>query len=72
MYFGKIELYKGDLIVFYSDGFESTVQHKKFFQTVYQKNENLVDQHFIPYALSLAKQNYHKFGRERTLIAIIN
>lgn len=70
--FGEIELSKGDLIVFYSDGFEYTVQHKKFFKTLYRNNENLTDQHFIPYTLSLAKQDYHKFGRERTLIATIN
>ncbi len=72
MNFGESRLNKGDLIVFYSDGFEYTVQHKKFFKTIYQKNESLVDQHYIPYSLSLAKQEYHKFGRERTLIAIIN
>ncbi len=72
MNFGEIDLNKGDLIVFYSDGFESTVQHKKFFKMIYQKDKNLTDQHFIPYTLSLAKQDYHKFGRERTLIAIIN
>lgn len=72
MNFGEIGLSKGDLIVFYSDGFEYTVQHKKFFKTIYQKDKNLADQHFIPYTLSLAKQDYHKFGRERTLIAIIN
>lgn len=72
MNFDKIDLNKGDLIVFYSDGFEHTVKHKKFFKTIYQKNKNLADQHFIPYTLSLAKQDYHKFGRERTLIAILN
>ena len=70
--FGEIKLNKGDLVVFYSDGFEATVKRKKFFQTIYQKDESLVDQYFIPYTLSLAKLDYHKFGRERTLIAIIN
>jgi serine/threonine protein phosphatase PrpC len=72
MNFGEIKLNKGDLIVFYSDGFRSTVEHKKFFKTIYQKNANLVDQHFLPFTLSLAKQNPHKFGKERTLIAIIS
>jgi len=72
MNFGEIELSKGDLIVFYSDGFESTMQHKIFFKTIYQKTESLVDQAFIPFSLSLAKQDYNKFGKERTLIAIIN
>lgn len=72
MNFGEIGLSKGDLIVFYTDGFEDTVQHKKFFKTIYQKDENLTDQHFVPYTLSLAKQDYHKFGRERTLIAIVS
>lgn len=72
MNFGKIKLNKGDLIIFYTDGFEDTVQHKKFFKTIYQKDKNLADQHFIPYTLTLTKHDYHKFGRERTLIAIIN
>ncbi len=70
MNFGMIELNIGDLVVFYTDGFESTVQHKNFFKTIYQKDENLADQYFIPYALSLVKENDHKFGRERTLIAV--
>ena len=72
MNFGEIELSKGDLIIFYTDGFENTTQHKKFFKTIYQKDKNLADQYFIPYTLSLAKQENLKFGRERTLIAIIN
>ena len=71
MNFGEIRLNKGDLIVFYSDGFMSIVSHKKFFKTIYQENESLTDQLFIPYALLLAKQNPLKFGEERTLIAII-
>lgn len=72
MNFGEAKLSKGDLIIFYSDGFEYTVQHKRFFKTIYQKTKSLADQSFIPYALSLAKQNSHKFGKERTLIAVIN
>jgi len=70
--FGKIGLNEGDLVAFYTDGFEDTIRHKNFFNTIYQKTESLIDQHFIPYTLSLAKQDCHKFGRERTLIAIIN
>lgn len=72
MNFGEIELSKGDLVVFYTDGFEATVQHKKFFKTIYQKTESLADQAFIPFSLSLAKKGYNKFGKERTLIAVIN
>ena len=71
MNFGEIKLNKGDLIVFYSDGFAFTVSHKKFFKTIYQETESLTDQLFIPYTLLLAKQNPPKFGKERTLIAII-
>lgn len=72
MNFGEIGLSKGDLVVLYTDGFKSTVQHKNFFTMIYQKTESMVEQSFIPYSLLLAKQDYHKFGRERTLIAIIN
>lgn len=72
MNFGEIGLSKGDLVVFYTDGFEATMQHKKFFKNIYQKTENLAEQSFVPYSLSLAKEDYNKFGKERTLIAIIN
>lgn len=72
MNFGKIGINKGDLVVFYTDSFEATVQHKKFFKTIYQRTESLIDQAFIPFSLSLAKEDYNKFGKERTLIAVIN
>jgi len=72
MNFGEIGLNKRDLVVFYTDGFEATVQHKNFFKSIYQKTESLVDQIFIPFSLSLAREDYNKFGKERTLIAVIN
>ena len=72
MKFGEIYLDKGDLIVFYTDGFENTILHNRFFITIYQKTINLMEKHFIPYSLTLASQDYHKFGRERTLIAIVD
>lgn len=72
MNFGKIELNKGDLIIFYTDGFEHTVQNKKFFKTIYKKTESLIEQSFVPYDLTLAKKDPEMFGRERTLIAYIN
>lgn len=71
MNFGETELNKGDLVVFYTDGFEETVRQKDFFEKIYQKTESLADQHLVPYSLSLAKKDYYKFGRERTLIATI-
>ncbi|MFH1564298.1 MAG: PP2C family serine/threonine-protein phosphatase [bacterium] len=72
MNFGEIGLSKGDLVVFYTDGFEATMQHKKFFKTIYHNTESLVEQAFVPFSLSLAKEDYNKFGKERTLIAVIN
>lgn len=72
MNFGEIGIFKGDLLVFYTDGFEATVQHKKFFKTIYNKTESLAEQAFVPFSLSLAKEDYNKFGKERTLIAVIN
>ncbi len=71
MHFGEVELNKNDLIIFYTDGFEDTVQHNNFFTKIYQKTESLTDQHLVPYSLSLAKKDNHKFGRERTLITTI-
>lgn len=71
MHFGEVKLSKGDLIIFYSDGFEFVVREKRFFKTIYQKSESLTDQKFIPYSLTLAKKNRDKYGHERTLIAYI-
>ena len=71
MNFGELKLAKGDLIVFYSDGFEATVRHKYFFKTIYQPSDSLADQKFIPFSLSLAKQSPAEYGKERTLIAVV-
>lgn len=71
MYFGKLKLTKGDLVIFYTDGFESTIKHNQFFKKIYYKSESLLEQSFVPFSLSLALKNYEKYGRERSLIAII-
>lgn len=72
MNFGEIKLSKGDLIVFYTDGFEATVQHKNFFSIIYQNSISLMDQKFIPFSLTLEKKDHDKYGKERTLIAIVH
>ncbi len=72
MHFGEVKINKNDLVVFYTDGFEATVKHKKFFKVIYQKTKSLIEQSFIPFSLCLAKKNQNQFGKERTLIAFIN
>jgi len=70
MNFGEINLTKGDLVVFYSDGFEATVKHNKFFDVIYDFSKSIVDQRFLPFTLNLALKDNEKFGKERTLIAV--
>jgi len=71
MEFGKVDLTKGDLIVFYTDGFENTVKHSKFFDVIYNPSEGITKKRFLPFTQDLAQKNTAKFGKERTLIAVI-
>ncbi len=65
---GKILLNKGDYIFLYSDGFGNLMQNKKFINFLLKNFEN--DEKIIDYAEQFAKENYNKYGRERTLIKI--
>ncbi|MFA6504079.1 MAG: hypothetical protein WCT54_04050 [Patescibacteria group bacterium] len=62
---------KVDLIIVYSDGFEPLVKRPDFFKTVYNKSESIFEQKLIPFSLGLAKVDYEKYGKERSLIATI-
>lgn len=72
MNFGEVKLDKKDLIVFYTDGFEDTIKRKDFFKKIYSNTMVPASNSFLRYTSSLAKKDYHKFGRERTLISVIN
>lgn len=70
--FGETNIKKGDLIVFYSDGFEDTINQNDFFTNIYRNIISKNNDEFLEYTNQLANENYAKFGRERSLIAIIN
>lgn len=71
MQFGQEKLDKGDLIVFYSDGFEGLVGEEDFFKASYHENEELAKKKIMELDSYWSKNDYEKYGRERTLIAHI-
>jgi len=71
MEFGKIDLETGDLVVFYTDGFENLLNEVSFFQALYQEDETIAKQKFLEIDKIWSQKNYEKFGHERTLIATI-
>lgn len=71
MKFGVVDLEEGDLIVFYSDGFEYLVKQPSFFQSLYKEKETEVKKSFLSFDKSRSQKDNYKFGHERTLIATI-
>jgi serine/threonine protein phosphatase PrpC len=69
--FGELKIGKGDLIVFYSDGFEHLVEKKDFFKVIYRPAEEKITQNFLDFDKEWSKNNQGLYGRERTLIATI-
>lgn len=65
---GKILLNQGDYVFLYSDGFENLMQNENFINHLLNNFKN--DEKIIEYAQQLAKGNYNKYGKERTLIKI--
>lgn len=71
MHFDKIDLERGDLIVFYTDGFEKTISQRGFFKAVYQEKQVAFKNKMEALSFNLSKKNYSDYGKERTLIAVI-
>lgn len=67
IYSGKVNLSKGDLIIFYTDGFSQTIKNKQFLKLINQKNVKKL----LTLDKILSKQNYQKYGEERTLIIVL-
>jgi len=63
---GKKALKKGDLICFYSDGFSNYFQFREFLEILRKKDKKLLDD----FTFQKAKENYEKYGTDRTLIAV--
>jgi len=63
---GKQNLKKGDLVVFYSDGFLSYFQFLEFLKILRKQDKKALNK----FTFQKAKKNYKKYGTDRTLIAI--
>lgn len=63
---GKRNLEKGDLVVFYSDGFLDYFQFPEFIKTLRAKNKKTLDE----FTLKKVKENYEKYGTDRTIISV--
>ncbi|MFB6181496.1 MAG: hypothetical protein ABEJ24_01220 [Candidatus Magasanikbacteria bacterium] len=70
MHFGKVNLGKNDLVLFYSDGFLDYFSRSDFFEVINQDSASKIEQSLIPYSMKLAKKNYKKYGKERSIIVI--
>lgn len=62
MHFGELELDSGDLVLVYSDGFEKIVNDFKLIDLTKEELEKLF--------IEKGKEDYSKYGHERTLIMI--
>lgn len=56
-----------ELVVFYSDGFSNYFQFPEFIKILRKQDKKALDS----FTLKKAKENYQKFGTDRTLISII-
>ncbi len=68
---GSVQLEAGDLAILYTDGCEHVVTHPDFFKTVYSVQDGVFEQEFVPFAQSLAIEDYEKYGKEKTLVAFV-
>lgn len=62
---GQIELLKGDLSVFYSDGFVEYFQFPEFLEILRKEDKKGLE----ALTLSKARENSEKFGHDRTIIS---
>lgn len=69
LYTGEYKLSTGDIVIFYSDGFEATILHPNFFKTI-QDFQN-IDINLKSFSQKLAQESPEVYGRERTLIATV-
>lgn len=70
MYFGELVLSPNDFIVIYSDGFEHTTQHQDFFKQIHHTLSEGDIRELEAWSLELGKQDYNKFGHERSMLLI--
>jgi serine/threonine protein phosphatase PrpC len=63
---GSLTLNSKDLIVFYSDGFLDYFKFPEFIKILRKQNKKALDE----FTFKKAKENYEKYGTDRTLIAV--
>lgn len=63
--FGTKELKKGDMAVFYSDGFFELLKDKNFVETLKAGDKKKLDK----FVMQKAKENEQKYGHDRTFIS---
>lgn len=70
MYFGELALEKKDLLILFSDGFESTIDEPNFFELASKAIElgNIAE--LKSWCIELGKRDYKSFGREGSMILI--
>ena len=66
--FGSKRLEKGDLIVFYSDGFFNHLKKEEFIKILRKRNRKELDS----FVLKMAKEDHKKYGGDRTFISLLN
>lgn len=57
----------GDLVIFYSDGFVEYLKFPEFIKILRREDKKALDE----FTFKMAKENYQKFGTDRTLISIL-
>jgi hypothetical protein len=70
MRFGETALEDGDLVVFYTDGFENLVKEKEFSEAIQLSFKNQSNCIFLDFDKKFSEKNYDLYGHERTLTAI--
>jgi serine/threonine protein phosphatase PrpC len=63
---GLQKLENGDLVVFYNDGFEKTLEAESFNNVLISNNKEKI----LKLDRKMAKSDYEKYGKERTLITV--
>lgn len=56
----------GDLVIFYSDGFVEYLKFSEFIKILRREDKKALDE----FTFKMAKENYQKFGTDRTFISI--
>ncbi|HSX47915.1 MAG TPA: hypothetical protein VLF41_00175 [Candidatus Nanoarchaeia archaeon] len=70
MNFGVEPVERGEMVLFYTDGLKQVVELPEFWQILKSGAEPRVKATLLPYLEQLAKADYERYGKERTLIAV--